>query len=101
MKRGHEMNHIGYDERKKIYYAALKKWGFEAQIWMVIEEMSELQKEICKVERGKRDYDALADEIADTIIMLEQLQLMFGLNNLVSQHMDAKITRLKERLNDE
>lgn len=101
MKRGQEMNHIGYNERKKIYYAALKKWGFEAQIWMVIEEMSELQKEICKAKRGKRDYDALADEIADVAVMLEQLQVIFGLRNLVFKHMDAKITRLKERLTAE
>jgi len=68
---------------------------------MVLEEMSELQKEICKAKRGKHDPDALVDEIADVTIMLEQLQVIFGLRNLVFKHMDAKITRLKERLTTE
>ncbi len=32
----------------KIYCEALNKWGAEAQTLMVFEEMSELQKELCK-----------------------------------------------------
>lgn len=92
------MNNIGYEERRNIYHTAIEKWGMEAQCWMVIEEMSELQKELCKIRRGKDDPDALADEIADVAIMLEQLELMFGLSDLVCKHMDRKIVRLKERL---
>lgn len=92
------MNNIDYDRRKEIYNAAIEKWGIDAQVWMVIEEMSELQKEICKIKRGKHDPYALADEIADVTIMLEQLRIMFGLNDLVCQHMDAKIERLKNRI---
>ena len=36
-----------------IYREALNKWGAEAQTLMVFEEMSELQKELCKHARGK------------------------------------------------
>lgn len=92
------MSNIGYDDRKSVYVTAIEKWGIDAQACMAIEEMSELTKEICKVRRGKNDLDALADEIADVTIILEQLRIMFNLNDLVCQHMDTKITRLKSRL---
>ena len=63
-----------------------------------VEEMSELTKEICKIKRGKIDLDALADEIADVTIMLEQLRGIYGLNDAVCDHMDAKILRLQSRV---
>ena len=57
----------------KIYCEALNKWGAEAQTLMVFEEMSELQKELCKHARGKDNREAIAEEIADVQIMLEQM----------------------------
>ena len=93
-----EMNKINYEERKKVYQAALGKWGADLQTMMAVEEMSELTKEICKIKRGKMDLDALADEIADVTIMLEQLREIYGLNDAVCDHMDAKILRLQSRV---
>ena len=93
-----EMNKINYEDRKKIYQAALRKWGVDLQTMMAVEEMSELTKEICKIKRGKMDLDALADEIADVTIMLEQLREIYGLNDAVCDHMDAKILRLQSRV---
>ena len=93
-----EMNKINYEDRKKIYQAALNKWGVDLQTMMAVEEMSELTKEICKIKRGKMDLDALADEIADVTIMLEQLREIYGLNDAVCDHMDAKILRLQSRV---
>ena len=92
------MNKINYEERKKVYQAALRKWGADLQTMMAVEEMSELTKEICKIKRGKMDLDALADEIADVTIMLEQLREIYGLNDAVCDHMDAKILRLQSRV---
>lgn len=92
------MNQVPYEERKAVYEAALNKWGKEAQTQMAIEEMAELTKEICKLHRGKQDLEALADEIADVTIMLEQLRLMYGINDLVCKHMDDKILRLQNRV---
>ena len=93
-----EMNKINYEDRKKVYQAALRKWGVGLQTMMAVEEMSELTKEICKIKRGKIDLDALADEIADVTIMLEQLREIYGLNDAVCDHMDAKILRLQSRV---
>lgn len=92
------MNKVTYEERKAIYEDALERWGADAKIVVAIEEMSELTKEICKLKRGKRDMEALADEIADVTIMLEQLRLIYDINALVCTHMDDKVLRLQSRL---
>ena len=92
------MNTFDYDARKAVYEDAIATWGAENQEKMVIEEMSELAKEICKHWRGSSNLDAIADEIADVTIMLEQLRLIYGLNDTVGEHMDKKIARLKNRL---
>ena len=92
------MNAIPYQERKAVYEVALEQWGSQAQTMMAVEEMSELTKEICKLFRNQGDKDALADEIADVTITLEQLRMMYGLNDKVCERMDYKIRRLEERL---
>ena len=92
------MNRIEYDVRKAVYERAIEEWGAEAQLWMVIEEMSELAKEICKYMRGKRNPDDIADEIADVTIMLEQARMIFDVDELVCAHMDTKIERLRDRI---
>jgi len=61
-------------EKIKVYDAAYKLWGVHAQMFMLLEEMSELQKEVCKQVRGKENTDNIIEEIADVEIMLEQLQ---------------------------
>lgn len=89
---------IDLEARQAVYRLAIEKFGEEAQLWIVIEEMSELAKEICKFQRGKRCPDDLADEIADVEIMLEQARMLFGVDDLVIAHKDAKIERLRERV---
>lgn len=92
------MNAVNYEERKATYQVALETWGPEAQTMMAVKEMSELTKEICKIWRRKIDREALADEVADVTIMLEQLRLIYNINDAVCAHMDKKIQRLKGRL---
>jgi NTP pyrophosphatase (non-canonical NTP hydrolase) len=89
---------IPYEERREVYQTAISLYGKEAQRQMVIEEMSELTKEICKISRGKLDLEALADEIADVTIMLEQLRLMYDIDAEVNSHIDYKVLRLVARL---
>ena len=83
---------------REILQEAIDRYGTEAQLMMVLEEMSELQKEICKWFRGKRDRDAIADEVADVEIMLEQVKIIFDLHGEVNEHIDRKIERLRYRL---
>lgn len=90
--------YIPYEERRKVYSKALAAWGDQAQMIVAIEELSECQKEICKILRGGENFPHLAEEIADATIMLEQLRLIFNINDDVNECMDAKIRRLEERL---
>ena len=79
---------------------AIAKYGKDAQMTMVLEEMSELQKEICKLWRGKDNRDAIAEEVADVEIMLDQLKLMLDIPYQVEQHRQNKLQRLQERLEE-
>lgn len=65
---------------------------------MVFEEMSELQKELCKYARGAKNREHIAEEIADVRIMLEQMETFYECESLVQFYKDKKIERLKERL---
>lgn len=92
------MNRISYEERVKTYTNALVTNGTFKQLTVALEELSECQKEICKVMRGDGNMDHLAEEIADATIMLEQVRLMYGLNDLVCRKMDEKVERLNRNL---
>ena len=85
----------------EIYCEALEKWGTEAQTLMVFEEMSELQRELCKHARGKDNREAIAEEIADVQIMLEQMMILHDCKDLVEAQKFKKIHRLKFRLEQE
>lgn len=88
-----------YEE--KIFCAALRIYGAQAQITMVFEEMSELQKELCKFLRGNTDANTLsniAEEIADVEIMLDQMKLEFECADAVEEWRAQKVARLRERL---
>lgn len=91
-------NRIPYSARKEIYTHALFAFGQQAQMVVAIEELSEAQKELCKMMRGKGDMNHLAEEIADATIMLEQMRYFLGLNEQVCRIMDEKIQRLDDTL---
>ena len=74
------MNKFTYADRCKTYTNAMLVFGERNQLIVAIEELSECQKEICKILRGGEDFRNLAEEIADATIMLEQISLMFNIN---------------------
>lgn len=92
------MTDISYEERVKTYTNALISFGEENQIIVAIEELSECQKELCKFLRGIGNMDNLAEEMADAVIMLEQMRIIFGLDELVENWMDRKVRKLDDKL---
>lgn len=92
------MNKFTYSDRCKTYTNAMLAFGERNQLIVAIEELSECQKEICKILRGGEDYRHLAEEVADATIMLEQVRLMFNINDCVCSFMDEKIKRLDGRV---
>lgn len=87
-------------DEKNIYRQAIETWGAEGQITMVFEEMAELQKELCKSLRGKENRIEIAEEMADVEIMLEQMKLLFSIENDVEEWKCCKIRRLAKRLEE-
>lgn len=83
---------------RKVFETALKTWGAHAQTIMVFEEMSELQKELCKNYRGKDNVEQIAEEIADVQIMLEQMIIIYNCDEDVKEYRRRKVERLKIRL---
>lgn len=92
------MNKIDFAERENVYIRAIDNYGITAQLVVAVEELSELQKEICKFLRGNDPTAAIAEEMADVTIMLEQLKIIFANSECVSNFMDTKVKRLKERV---
>jgi hypothetical protein len=78
---------------KDILNSAIAKWGVESQTMMAIEEMSELQKEICKMKRGQFDKEHILEELADVQIMIWQLEIIFG---EPKDQISKKLARLEE-----
>ena len=80
---------------------ALHTWGGQAQMMMVVEEMSELMKEILKnVNRGKDNLAEIIEETADVEIMLEQLKENYQIADKVEAYKSEKIKLIERRLDD-
>ena len=80
---------------------ALETWGEEAQMLMVVEEMSELMKEILKnINRKKNNIDEIIEETADVEIMLEQLKCCYDINRQVETYKAQKLLKIEKRLDD-
>ena len=80
---------------------ALQTWGGQAQMLMVVEEMSELTREILKnVNRGKDNVAAIVEETADVEIMLVQLKENYGIAERVAVYKAEKLKQIERRLNE-
>lgn len=85
-------------DESEVLQRALDTYGSSLQIAMVFEEMSELQKELCKYLRGRGSFEHIAEEIADVEIMLEQMMMLFCCADDVRDWRRRKVARLKKRL---
>lgn len=86
------------NNRLELYQKLISKYG-DKQVVVAIEELSELQKELCKYLRGKLDGCNLVEEIADVQIMLEQMIILFGIEkSAIDFIINQKLQRTEERL---
>ena len=80
------------DMERRTFCAALSRYGAQAQITMVFEEMAELQDVLCKFLRGRVDGATLAniaEEIADVGIMLDQMVIEVEVEDAVAMLADS------------
>lgn len=80
------------------YAEAVRTYGKQSQVVLAMEEMSELTKELSKNLRGRNNTAALAEEIADVEIMLEQLKTIYRNRALVDRVRAKKLIRLSDRI---
>jgi hypothetical protein len=79
--------------KEEIFKKCIERWGKEAQIFMAIEEASELIQALIHHWRNRKNEDEM-------MLMCEQLALIFG-EAQVSACMDMKLIRLQRRVADE
>ena len=74
-------------------------FGREYQMGIVVEECSELQKELLKNTNRKKDnLPEIIDETADVFIGLLHVVISYDINGPVAQRVKEKLDRLNERL---
>lgn len=81
----------------RILRRALTHYGEESQTRMLFEEMAELQNAICKRARGRALLRDVVTEIADVMVMCQQMALLYGYDAVMEEY-HVKITRLALRL---
>ena len=86
--------------KKKLYKKTLKKWGKEAQITLLIEELNELAVECCHLLRGRINFVSMTSEIADVEIMIDQIKHIYQMHEGVKLTKRDKLLRLERRLEE-
>lgn len=71
------------ESEERLYAKAINHWGPYNQLYMVIEEASELIKALCKANRRGLPAlkDDIAEEMADMEIMLGQLHVLMRMED--------------------
>ena len=96
------------EQQKQIFKKAIEKFGNKHQIIKAIEELSELQKELCKFLNSdvvNFDISEIGNEFADVIIMNYQLKKILdklypSFDEYLREMIDFKAKRLKKLINN-
>ncbi len=81
-----------------LYYGAVEKWGKDHQLLVTVEEMAEAIAKISQfVNRGRDVEDELVEELADVVIMMEQMRVIYGDKLLKAIY--KKLDKLERHLN--
>lgn len=98
-------------DKVQIYKAFSEKHGAEKQIIKAVEELAELQKELCKYLLYNKEKDSfsiltnICEEVADVEIMLEQLKIILknidgSLLPMIGSFKNDKLQRMEKTLNE-
>ena len=83
----------------EILKQAQQMFGRQYQMGIVVEECSELQKELLKNTNRKKDnIKEIIDETADVYIGLLHVVISYDINDAVGTRVREKLERLQERL---
>ena len=85
-------------EEKRRCLLLVNHYGIETQEKMAIGECAELIVALRHKARGRATNDDVIDEIADVIIMTQQLSFIYGqrnVDNRITEKLDRQIERIK------
>lgn len=82
----------------ELYRKAFDVNGEVTQSFVCVEELSELQKEICKHYRGFDNLDKIAEETADALMVIFEQIDHLSIHNAVAECFKAKAHRLAKNL---
>lgn len=73
-----------------LYKKAFDRWGVNAQVAVAGEELSELYRALSRMETPERySVGNLVEEMADAIIVCEQVMLIYEIDDLVEEQLDG------------
>lgn len=83
---------------KNTYCDVIEHFGADAQKVKALEELSELQVELVRDLNGNGNIDAIIEETADVMNMMEQICIIYDIEDLVEQMKAVKMNRVMERI---
>lgn len=93
------------EEQKRKVKGIAVFYGIKSQEQVAIEECAELIQAITKSNRKKKSpheliasIEDIAGEIADVLIMCEQLAYLYGIGEVVNEQIEFKISRQLDRM---
>lgn len=90
--------HVSITDRDTVLHDYASLLGDKGAKAVAIEEMSELQKEICKTLRGCERSSQLAEEMADVYLILQMLETMLHNRDAVAAQWAKKFERIRKRV---
>lgn len=83
--------------KESVLKDALGRWGAKAQQAMAVEECSEFVDALMKFRRGRVGIEAVAEEVADVLIVMLQMRELIGAKE-VDSFIEEKVARLEKIL---
>ena len=87
-------------QEPSIAIKACEEFGSKHQIAKAIEEMAELSKELAKDLNDNGNEDNIREEIADVMIMMEQMVYLFDVKNEIAKWRENKLFKLAKLIED-
>jgi NTP pyrophosphatase (non-canonical NTP hydrolase) len=87
-------------QEPSIAVKACETFDNKQQIIKAIEEMAELSKELAKELNDNGNEDNIREEIADVMIMMEQMVFLFDVKNEIAKWKENKLFKLAKLIED-
>ena len=88
------------DEQRRVCLRAIDHFGAWNQRMKAVEELLELGTEIMHEMDDRPEQDRINEELADVIIMCEQLRIIYGANR-IDEWIEHKLQRMVRRMDEE